>query len=573
MANTVTIRTGIPGAGKTKTIDQLLRDNPKKRKIYLTFSHNRLDERKDFLKGEEVTHWEGMKRICPLQQDEPIKTWIEIGAPVRWICRLCQSLKKIEASDCPHKRQFKNPKNIVIAPTNYLFTQHTEKYKPDLVVVDDVTTLPKDLPSLSKMRTYVRTLNFMGCCNYKTIEGLFELSYKKLEKEIAKTIEPKLKKVIKNLLKEGSDFSKDTAKLFLEIDPIQLLDWHRVIKNYGWQEEASIPYLMKVFELSLEETRKVIVVGALPHKLYIETLAKIFKKDHGKKIQIVYEKIQLKNIAKSVVYRVRSPKYPKAWYPTTTSIVESRIERNVIRKRIEILLLSLVDYNMERLGELNVGIIKPKKVDLKNFMSFCAEFCHVKSLHFGNLRGSNKLENCNVLIVVGTYKVNLDAFIKKFKKIFHREPWSTDSSKLYDGGYKFLDAELENYRKMHEDDEMYQAIHRCRPALREKKIFVLGLIPKEIREEFEVREITFELNYEGGINVVEWKDPEGFMRKQIGEGIYMAELAKLVAEEEKISKRNAYERIKRFVAKYNDEYEIAETTKTGDLRLKYVKKR
>ena len=69
-----------------------------------------------------------------------------------------------------------------------------------------------------------------------------------------------------------------------------------MIKNYGWQEEASIPYLMKVFELSLEETRKVIVVGALPHKLYIETLAKIFKKDHGKKSRLSTKKFSLKTL-------------------------------------------------------------------------------------------------------------------------------------------------------------------------------------------------------------------------------------------------------------------------------------
>ena len=473
-------------------------------------------------------------------------------------------MKKIKASDCPHKKQFKNPKNIVIAPTNYLFTQHVEKYNPDLVVVDDVTTLPKDLPSLLRMRTYVRTLNYVKCCNHETIEDLFELSYKKLKKEITKTIEPKLKKVIENLLKEGSDFSKDTAKLFLEIDPIQLLGWHRVVKNYGWQEEFSIPYLMKIFELSLEENRKVIVVGALSNKLYIETLAKIFKKDYGKKIQVVYEEIPLKNIAKSVVYRVRSPKYPKAWYPTTTSITESEIERKVIQKRIEAIIFE------QKRKPSSIGIVKPKKSPLSDFVpeNYRGQ---VSFLNFGNMRGSNTLENHNILFVIGAYKVNLDGFFKKFKKVFHREPSTTEFDELADGGYKYRDPELENYRKMNEDHEMYQAIHRIRPALKKKEIYVFGLIPKEIGEEFEVKDVTFEKD-KGGIYLVEWKDPEDFMRKQIGEGIYMAELAKLVMEEEKIAKRNAYKRIKRFIARHSDDYEITETV-TGNLRLKYIKKR
>lgn len=49
MTNAVTIHTGIPGAGKTKGIDDLLRNNPNKRKIYLILSHKQLRERSDFL--------------------------------------------------------------------------------------------------------------------------------------------------------------------------------------------------------------------------------------------------------------------------------------------------------------------------------------------------------------------------------------------------------------------------------------------------------------------------------------------------------------------------------------------
>jgi len=137
------------------------------------------------------------------------------------------------------------------------------------------------------------------------------------------TIEPRLKAGIQRLLEEGSDFSKDVAKILLRIDPMELLDWYRLVKVYGWQEEFSIPHLMKVFELSLEKGREVIVAGALANKPFIGMLVKCFQKEHGEPIKLNYQKIELEQpIAKSLVYRVRSRKYSHAWYPTTTSIVK-----------------------------------------------------------------------------------------------------------------------------------------------------------------------------------------------------------------------------------------------------------
>jgi len=200
-------------------------------------------------------------------------------------------------------------------------------------------------------------------------------------------------------------------------------------------------------------------------------------------------------------------------------------------------------------------------------------------LDFGNLRGSNKLEHCEVLIVIGTYKVNIEALQKDFEKIYHKQPWSTEAVKLSDGGYRCADPDLENFRKMCEDNEMYQAIHRVRPALRQKKIFVFGLIPDEIRMEFEVKDLSFEFerieenDKKGVMRLVEWRSFEQFLREHIGdEGAFQSNLVTAICNEYGINKSSAWARIRKFVDKFSEEYEITEKT-IGSMRLKFVRKR
>jgi len=571
--NVVEIFGGIPGVGKTKLIDELFKNNPDIRKIYLALSHKQVEEREDFLTGMELTHWYGMPLTCPIVEQEPVKTFLEVNMPTRWICRICQSLKLYPAKACPHKLQFKNPENTVIAPVAYTFTEHVEKYKPEIVVVDDIILQKHDLPTRNEMKKYAHSLYQTGFCDYKTFEDLFEEQGEKIEQYILHTIEPKLKAGIKRLLDEGGDFSKESAKILLQIDPITLLDWYRLVKVYGWQEEFSIPLLMPVFQLALHKDRRIIVVGAEVNKPFLEMMIKCFQKEYGYPITLQYRTMELNShLPDSVVYRVRSPKYDNAWYPTTTSIVKSGVTRLSIKQRIETILLEQVD-EPKKLSNLTVGIIKPKKAPLTDFLTPVVEhYCRIESLDFGSLRSSNTLEHCNILFVIGTYNVNINSLQKDFVKFYHRNPWSVESVKQRDGGYQYVaDGELENFRGMTEDYEMYQAIHRCRPALRQRKIFVFGLPPKEIYDEFKVEDLTFEKN-SGVMYLVEWESFDKWMMEQIGEkGMYHGELVKRISEKFGINKSSAWQRIQKFAEEHNDEYEIGDK-KIGDMRVKYVRK-
>lgn len=582
MTNTVENIGGIPGVGKTKLIDKLFRNNPDVRKIFLPLSHKQADEREDFLTGIPLTHWYGVELICPLKDQEPIKTFFEINMPVRWLCRICQSLKLSSVSDCPHKTQFKNPPNTVIAPVSYVFTQHIEKYDPQIVAVDDIILQNQDLPSRNEMKRYVHLIYRSGSCDYKTLEELYEAFDKSRSIEegltlfkqyILGTIEPKLKAGINRLLEEGSDISKEVSKMILQIDPLTLLDWYRLVKVYGWKEKFSIPLLMPVFKLALEKGRQVFIVGAQINKPFLEMMARNFLREYGYPITLEYRKMELDQpLAKSVVYRVRSPKYEHAWYPTTTSITKSRVTRQHIKERIEIILLN----EMRELKDtrLTVGIIKPKNAPLTDFLTPLVEnYGNVLSLDFGSLQGSNQLEWCDILIIVGTYNINITDLQQDFEKVYHKKPSSVEAVKQFDGGYVYLDQDLENYRRMMEDYEMYQAIHRARPALRERKVYVFGLIPREIYDEFEIRDIMVKKG-EGGMNLIEWESFDKWMHEKIGEGgIFQTELVKAVQEKYGLSDVGSLLKVKRFVKKHHDVYEIVEKNAVGEIVMKYVQKR
>jgi hypothetical protein len=329
--------------------------------------------------------------------------------------------------------------------------------------------------------------------------------------------------------------------------------------------------LMPVFKLALHKDRRVIVVGAEINKPFLEIMVKNFQKEYGYPITLQYQTMELNShLPDSVVYRVRSPKYDNAWYPTTTSIVKSRVTRLSIKQRIEIILLN----QEQKLQDLTVGVIKPKKAPLTDFLTPLIEhYCKVESLDFGSLRGSNTLEHCNILLVIGTYNINIDSLQKDFVKFYHRNPWSTESVKQRDGGYQYVgDSDLENFRGLAEDYEMYQAIHRARPALRARKVYIFGLPPKEIYDEFKVEDLTFEKN-SGVMYLVEWKDFDKFVKEEIGDnGIFQADLMKTISEEFGINKSNAWQRIQKFVEEHKTEYEIVEKNAIGGIVLKYVRK-
>ena len=89
---------------------------------------------------------------------------------------MCQHHKLISIEDCPHKQQFKNPENIVLAPDAYLWTHRIRDYNPDLVIVDDSDLLKtQDLPTCKEMNRWLLECATRAVLSFAIYKWIFVL--------------------------------------------------------------------------------------------------------------------------------------------------------------------------------------------------------------------------------------------------------------------------------------------------------------------------------------------------------------------------------------------------------------
>ena len=108
-----------------------------------------------------------------------------------------------------------------------------------------------------------------------------------------------------------------------------------------------------------------------------------------------------------------------------------------------------------------------------------------------------------------------------------RKPTTLETERFNCVGWKFKDPDLQNFMEMQCEYEMYQAIHRARPALNVKPIYVHGVVPPMIKEEFNVQPVVVNNGnlHQGGV------DLEQFIREAVEDGVIAkAELARDIKE-------------------------------------------
>ncbi|MCA9980570.1 MAG: hypothetical protein KDD89_07055 [Anaerolineales bacterium] len=138
--------------------------------------------------------------------------------------------------------------------------------------------------------------------------------------------------------------------------------------------------------------------------------------------------------------------------------------------------------------------------------AFQLAFPHALVAHFGGQRGSNALESCDVLVVVGTYSPP-DGEIMRIAKTLNRErlrPFSVEETdkglipirteklcaynirdehgrvahRVVSGLWN--DPDLHAVMNAKRGAEMVQAVHRARPLTRDVKVWLLSSVPTDI---------------------------------------------------------------------------------------------
>lgn len=434
------ILSGVPGCGKSRAIINFCK-NPyvAGRKLILSHSHLVLYEFGKYFPTRFIIirHWRGMAKLCPLRtKNDLIKFLIEVGTPTRYICRLCHDLKLYDHRRCPYKKQFRKMPKVVVAPYEYVFTHYIEKFNPCFIFADDVTT---------KAKIY----RWRDCeAWYNTLRLALQLDKKYTKREILDYLRSRADKDIYNYLRSiHNELLKDVTsgrvwEFIAKFDPLEIERVLKLYKLYGKRDKYAIPYLFWLFDLVGKHT--VVLVEATPNKMFLEDMANRYFKEEGKRITFNYIEIPFKPCPESVIYRVQSPYHKNAWYPGCS--VKNKVVRDAIRKRIN-KILEIV----KPIRWAAIGYKGDKLVDL----------------HYGNLKSSNSLEDCDVGFVIGSYNVNTKALRDEFRLFYpHRDGVDFGSHKTETGRYNYYDEKLENFRRMKEDYEVYQAIHRFRPALK-----------------------------------------------------------------------------------------------------------
>ncbi|MHA1208684.1 MAG: hypothetical protein ACTSSA_06795 [Candidatus Freyarchaeota archaeon] len=430
---------GQPGVGKTRSVIQhFLRSG--KKVLFLSKNHSLLRELKE--KYPSVGYWQGALRLC---KNSKLKRLLEIGISPSYVCPLCNT-------PCEYKEQFDFSKQFTVAPVEYLHTSYIQKLNPDIIVLDDIIEEVVTLPPLVEVRRWLAEWS-IACDYYFTfglpLPSLFYVFYKA---------------TIRNLV------NMQNLEPFTYLFRYTPSTYEKVIRNISEyrrdEDEVTIPLLVEVKDF---EGLKV-VVGSN------QELIELYKERYGLKFETLELPHQQTN---SKIVRCGS-----GWYPLT-SLYNKRTLKRIERDINRIILREGEKRRIKKIGLISYKSILPKL----NILNYGANWsATIEKEHFQNLKGINRMENCDVCFVVGTYVTNLGEFKKKYTKQFGFADFS--STKRREGGYRYKDKGVETYRRCMDDDEMYQAIHRYRPGIRDVTIYVFGLIPKKIREEFEVIETT-----------------------------------------------------------------------------------
>lgn len=483
----VSVRGGAPGTGKSRELFQDWENYNDSRKLYLSHSHSFLSEQALRVKGK-VRHLFGLRRICPCLRDDEngnvvIMKLVDLKFSNKYICSICKQIKAYPTKKCYYQQQFKHIKDfpVVVAPIEYVFTKVFDKYQPQYIAVDDCLTRIRLNPLRVNLEYSLIYLSSLAGQPIESEHPIQELISRSDYHSFIKKLDKVYRKDVKILVEEVKNNTKPTRydKIFL-IPPMEIDTYCKQAQIHGFRDGFATPALFPlfnhVFENKTEDDEvQLKIIEAIPKMEFLNSLATRYQAEENVTVIFEPDGFEPKIVDRgSVVYRYIGKK--GAWYPTTTSIKESSEIRHNISKVIAEILEN--DYNNDY--DLQIGVITPKSVDGEFFIP--RRFNDIETLTFGNLRGKNILEKCDVLFVIGTYCVNKENMEQEFSDWYARDPLTMELAEQEPHGdfYHYKDKAVEILRWMKEDYEMYQAIHRIRPLLTKKQVYVFGVVPKEI---------------------------------------------------------------------------------------------
>ena len=488
------------------------------RNMVLSPSHEVLTEHELLISNSR--HWYGLKSKdfgCPCldktkditEKQKIIQKLIKLKFANDVICKSCNKSDAYPQKDCRYKKQFEKIKEFpfVLAPMGYAPTKYIDTYDPQEIVVDNCLLGTKPLPPKGLLELQLRYLHELSqpYHNFQSTLTLEELNDRKdynyflnvtLREQYDKKI---INKFVEQIKKEDwKESTSDYHEWFL-VQPNDIDIYCKLAGVYGYHEQFGRPYIFYLFDYLDEKREKeskevkltIIDVPERINFLKTKKLVERYRIEKGVIINFVDERFETENVdhgSEVIEATVRVSKCSK-------KVLGNRSTRMNIKEMIEWFLVNR--HNNDTNLKIGLIVSKPKgwrkmwkatynkKLMERRAFYIPERFKDVKvETHYGN-RGKNSLADRDVLFIVGTPNINKYNIEQEFIFLNGYAPQSVEPlpKELHTGFYHYPDPELEEYRRLREEDESCYEIHMAHPLNSKKIIYVFGEVPKYIEEE------------------------------------------------------------------------------------------
>lgn len=380
-------------SGKTFTTLDFFSKQPGKH-LYLSDRHEQISE---LVPGETFRHWYGLNRVCERRNEPFIAGLIAQGLHANVICKyFCKK------SSCNYKNQFNIPNNVVVmAPKEFLPTKYIQDTGWDTVILDE---------NIEKAQKIGYTYPYLPSSIFKRFIVDSDY-YKTIGNIIQGKEEPKINELIYGMMKagdlphiikmikcdNGGNFSptNDQRNLINYLNNLNnTVEWIKYCQKYGQKEHYYKPYLHDAFNLLEEYSPKLIILNTSLDNWVYKQLSGGYK---GKIPEPQYIDLDLIN-KDSILLHYNY--YNRSCSKEKITINGKKLD-GPYGAEIHDMVKRTINFAHKR--ELKVGVITIKSLTGIMKENFGSKLDVVG--YFKGHQGSNKFDDVDVLIIIGTFNI------------------------------------------------------------------------------------------------------------------------------------------------------------------------
>lgn len=331
----------------------------------------------------------------------------------------------------------------MIAPSQYLGKPRIDDFNPDIIFIDESINSYDEFEKKSPSRNYP---------NKPTAKW-----YSEILSEI--TPEEKWPDVLPEIIDEIKSYEFDEK-------------FPNHPHNIGWY-----PYLYYIFEYS-EQNVPIVFMNATFYISLFRYLLKRYRKEKNSKfnpsIKVWYSEVE--NTEGSVIF-VPFPDrgyYKEHFWEYRNPTTRENLQQ-IFKKMLEL--------------HLDLAFITYKNVLDEMPSPF-------KTNNFGAISGLNEFEDCDVLVVAGTFTYGEEKNIELMKKIFNDSTFNVKLGRTRGKTWKPYQTitvkgkKYPNYPIIQAENEQWDTIMRIRPYKRKKYVILLGYIADRFKNKLNYQELS-----------------------------------------------------------------------------------